>query len=529
MSHLLRRYVAPILRLVIALVILSLPILLAALASQVKGETPSPTPAPAPPTTGAVEPAAPHLLVALRGTGLRERAGGRGAVVARLLPSAPAALVEKRLDAWLVEAETPQGVVRGFAEAGSFLLLDDPAVSLDDLLGQARLTAQHGDRPVLAAALLYEVLRRDGARLEAYRLLGGVGEELAKRSRPGEGGRAPVSVELAARWGVRLVPLPNGSGYRYDGEAWRRLIAQNPPAELAEEARLRLLSQCGPSVDVASSDDATLRARERDLGEYLASFPTSPRRTGFLLERARILAALAERHVRAGRIEESQPLREGATEAAAEVVSSASEPARRRAADRLLTRLSKSFPKRPVSERPAVSSAGLTAAFVVRSGQTYLEVVRRDGKPAIQPYAVQGPDPSSLTFDPTGQRLVWDEVPALGRRRTRLLDLATARLTEPAAPMEAELLTLPSSAPGAPASAPPTLSDRYTTFLGFSPDGTRLLVVAEAFTSDGGRLPRRHVLCDATGGRPPVLVERPFSAPGTVDWPRLVAAERTSG
>ena len=64
-------------------------------------------------------------------------------------------------------------------------------------------------------------------------------------------------------------------------------------------------------------------------------------------------------------------------------------------------------------------------------------------------------------------------------------------------------------------------ADRYTTSLGFSPDGRLLLVVTEGFTADGARIPKRHVLCDVEGARRPVLVDRPFSAPGVVDWQRL--------
>ncbi|HEV8267621.1 MAG TPA: hypothetical protein VGR00_05285, partial [Thermoanaerobaculia bacterium] len=61
----------------------------------------------------------------------------------------------------------------------------------------------------------------------------------------------------------------------------------------------------------------------------------------------------------------------------------------------------------------------------------------------------------------------------------------------------------------------------YTTFLGFSPDGHSLLVVTEGFTADGVRIPRRHVVCDVEGSRPPLVVDRPFSAPGVIDWERV--------
>ena len=143
---------------------------------------------------------------------------------------------------------------------------------------------------------------------------------------------------------------------------------------------------------------------------------------------------------------------------------------------------------------------------------------------AIQPYPVVGPDAASLAFDSTGRRLVWDEAPVSGRRRTRLLDLARARVFDPAAAAEPEVL----AAAGAPPDA--GTADRYTTSLGFSPDGRLLLVVTEGFTADGTRIPKRHVLCDVEGGRRPILVDRPFSAPGVVDWNRLAQmGERLSG
>ena len=171
--------------------------------------------------------------------------------------------------------------------------------------------------------------------------------------------------------------------------------------------------------------------------------------------------------------------------------------------------------------------AGLKASFMKRNGRSFLVVTRADGKDAIQPYTVAGADPASLAFDATGKKLVWDEAPTAGRRRTRLLDLVSSRVMEPAASAEPELL----SVGRAPASSAPLQGeDRYTTSLGFSPDGRLLLVVCEGFTPDGVRIPKRHVLCDTDGGRRPVLVDRPYSAPGVVDWNRLQQmTERLSG
>src|SRR6185436_18140345 len=102
------------------------------------------------------------------------------------------------------------GKVRGWAEASGFLVLDDPAETIDSLLSRATLTANQGDRKVLTISLLSEVLRRDPARVEVWSLLGKSAEELAASSRPQENGRAPLSVSLAASWNVRLVESPKG-------------------------------------------------------------------------------------------------------------------------------------------------------------------------------------------------------------------------------------------------------------------------------------------------------------------------------
>ena len=162
---------------------------------------------------------------------------------------------------------------------------------------------------------------------------------------------------------------------------------------------------------------------------------------------------------------------------------------------------------------------------MAKGGATLLVVVRPDGKYAIQPYAVPGADPASLAFDAAGRKLVWDEAPVSGRRRTRVLDLGRARVFDPAAAAEPEILVSSGAVSQDAAGA-----DRYTTSLGFSPDGRLLLVVCEGFTADGTRIPKRHVLCDVEGGGRPVFVDRPFSAPGVVDWSRLEKmTDRLSG
>jgi hypothetical protein len=287
-------------------------------------------------------------------------------------------------------------------------------------VGNARLLLEANDRPVLAAAYLHEVTRRDASHVEAWELLGRAGELLARSARPGEDGRPPASAVLAQVWGVTLVPKGDGIGYQYDGAAYRRVIALAPPAEAAERARLRLLSACGPVVDPQPPGDvAAASRRERDLAEFLASFPASSRRVPFLLERARLLSWLAEGAARRGDAESFAGYRDGAIEAASEVTATTPDAARRRAAHEV-------------------------AAAQGRFGQA-------------------------------------------GRRG-------------------------------------------FSTSLGFSPDGRLLLVVCEGFTPDGVRIPKRHVLCDTDGAHRPVLVDRPYAAPGVVDWNRLQQmTERLSG
>ena len=508
-----RRYVAPILRLLAFLGLLASPLLLAALAH---GEEPE-----------------GKDLVALRSVVVGETPTDRLGRGGRVAASAPATLLERNGSRILVTAPAwgTSAAARGWAESSAFFVLDDPREPIERLVENARLLLDANDRPVLAAAYLHEVTRRDPARAEGWELLGRAGELLAQSARPGEGAPPPASIVLAQTWGVTVVLKGDGGGYRYDGAAYRRLIALAPPAEVAERARLRLLQACGPVVDPQNPVDPVAAARrERDLAEYLSSFPASARRVPFLLERARLLSWLAEGAARRGDVEAFAGFRDGAIEADSEVTATTPDLARRRAADRLVARLTKSLPRKVVSDKPVVSASGLSARFVSKGGATLLLVTRPDGKDAIQPYPVVGADPASLAFDATGRKIVWDEAPTAGRRRTRLLDLVRARVVEPAASAEPEILSAASAPAASPPNGPLQGEDRYTTSLGFSPDGRLLLVVCEGFTPEGVRIPKRHVLCDTEGDRRPVLVDRPYSAPGVVDWNRLQQmTERLSG
>jgi hypothetical protein len=490
-----RRYVSPVLRLLLALFILAVPLLLAALAQAAETE--------------------PRALVTLRKVPLAARPKERFPSGPALAASSPATRLEAR-DGWLlVVAEEDGNKKTGWAEASAFLVLDDPAVAIEELLSRGSLFLAQGDRPALAIALASEAVRRDAARVDAWRLLGAAAEQLAASCRATADGSAPACVRSAARWGVALVQAGRPQGaFRYDGAAYRRLLALAPPPEVAEPAHVALLA-CGPTVDPDGAEEAALERRAADVGEYLAAFPASRKRVPYLLERARLLAALAQARGRRGDGAAAQAARDGAIESASEVAATADETRARRAADRLLLRMTRSFPKAPSPATGVVSPRGLTASFVERAGRTFLEVKRADGRPAIQPYPVNVPDPSTLVFDASGARLAWDEVPRLGRRTTRLLDLALARVTSPAAAAEGEVVRIG----GGEAES---RSDRYTSLVSFSPDGASLLVVTEGFSADGVRIPRRHVLCDAAGQRPPRVVSRPFASPGAVDWERLL-------
>lgn len=494
-----RRVVGPILRIVLFLLILSAPFVLAAVAQ--------------------AEPAGDgHALVTLGTVSLAENPDRPSRAAATVGPSRPATLLDARGTKFLVQVTTTAGPKQGWADAASFLVLDDPATPIETLLDRARLVSAQGDRPVLAAAVLSEVVRRDAARVEAWRLLGAVGERLASTSRPDADGQDPVSVALASTWGLKLVRTPDGIRYRYDGAAYRRLVALSPSPEAAEEARLRLLRRCGPVVDVRRVTDVpAAESRERDLGEFLASFPNSTERLALLVERARLVSALAEIKAREGDEEGAATRRDAALAAASEILSLAPRAAERREADRMVARLTRSFPRKLASDRVVVSGAGVRARFVVRGGGTLLEVVATDGKALVQPHPVLRPDPATLVFDATGRKLAWDEAPEPGRRRTRVLHLDEARLVEPAGLWQPEVMT--------PTGAAVALGDRYTSLLGFSPDGTRVLLETEGFTADGIRVPKRFLLCDSNGRSQPVVVERPFAGPGRVDWGRISGVE----
>jgi len=512
----LRRYVAPILRLLAFLGLLASPLLLAAIA-RAQGAA----------AAEGVAPQGTHL-VALRSVVLSDRPDDRVARGGRVAASAPAALVERSGGKVLVTSPGWGGGVgvKGWADASAFFVLDDAQTRTEDLVRNARLLLDARDRPVLASAYLAEAVRREPANAAAWELLGQAGELLARGALPTENGRPPSSVLVAGLWGVGVVPSGDGKTFRYDGEAYRRAIALAPAVDLAERVRVRLLTACGALPDAGGAfDPKAASRREKDIGEFLASFPTSARRTSLQLERARILTSLAESAIRAGDAGSFPAYRDAAIESASEVSATAPDASRRRQADRIVARLTKSLPKKFVSDRAVVAPGGFRAQFVARGGVTLLVVTRPDGRDVIQPFPVVGADAASLAFDSTGRRLVWDEAPVSGRRRTRLLDLARARVFDPAAEAEPEVLAAGGASAGETAGA-----DRYTTSLGFSPDGRLLLVVCEGFTSDGIRIPKRHVLCDVEGGRRPVLVERPFSAPGVVDWARLAqTSEHLSG
>jgi len=486
-----RRLIAPVLRLLLAIFILLLPLLLAAVAQ-------------------ATETDSRPRLVSVRAVAVTEGPSTRSRVTGRLAASRPAAELERRGGSVRIEA----GPLRGWAESDAFLVLDDASTSIDALVDRARLVLSQGNRPVLAAALLSEVVRRDPSRVDAWVLYGNAGEEVARACAvPG-----PCAAAAAAlAWGVR-VDADAGSA-RYDGAAYRRALALPADPNVAEEAATRLLTRCGPTLAAALTDRRLAEERERSLADFTASFPGASSRLTLLLERARLLSFLAEADLAAGDRDAASRRRDAAIEVASEVASASEEPRRRRSADRLVARLTKSFPRRTDSAAPLVSPSGLSARIAVRGGDVVLFVERRDGRSAIQPHPVPGIDPLSLSFDPAGARLAWDEVPARGLRRTRVLDLSTARLAEPAALALPEVLV--------PAGSAPSDLDRYTSFVGFSPDGRLVLVSVEGFLGESGRIPRRYFVCDADGRGAPRQVVRPLRGDGRIDWEALLS--RTDG
>ena len=179
------------------------------------------------------------------------------------------------------------------------------------------------------------------------------------------------------------------------------------------------------------------------------------------------------------------------------------------------------------SEKPVVSAGGLRAQFVSKGGATLL-VVTRPGRQGRHPAVSRSWAPT-----PRASRSTPRAGSSCGTRRLRRAAAGRGSSTsgarasfDPAAAAEPEILVSAGGCHRADAGR----ADRYTTSLGFSPDGRLLLVVCEGFTADGTRIPKRHVLCDVEGGRRPVLVDRPFSAPGVVDWTRLAqVSDRLSG
>jgi len=121
-----RRYVAPILRLLAFLGLLASPLLLAAIA-RAEG----------------VEAAALKgtRLVALRSVVLADRPDDRIARSGRVAASAPATLLERVGGKMLVTSPGWGGsvAVRGWADASAFFVLDDPGTKAEDLVRNARL------------------------------------------------------------------------------------------------------------------------------------------------------------------------------------------------------------------------------------------------------------------------------------------------------------------------------------------------------------------------------------------------------
>ncbi len=210
-----RRYVAPILRLLAFLGLLASPLLLAAIAR-------------------AEEPEGKDL-VALRSVVLGETPGGR--LRARRARRGQ----RSRPGSWSATAAASSSRRRPGARFPRRAAGPTPrrssssttrAEPIDRLVGNARLLLEANDRPVLAAAYLHEVTRRDASRVEAWELLGRAGELLAASARPGEG-RARARLGRP-RAGLGRDARPEGRRRAGTGTTARptaALIALAPPAE----------------------------------------------------------------------------------------------------------------------------------------------------------------------------------------------------------------------------------------------------------------------------------------------------------
>ena len=502
-----RRYVAPILRVGLFILILMAPLLLAAIAQR-----------------GGARRALGGLPPGPRPGGETERplAGG-----ARLPASAPATVIEARDGKLLVEAVISGRPVRGWAEAGAFVVLDGPEQNVAALVASAKLLLAANDRPVLTAAYLREAVLRDASNAEAWVLLGRTGERIAASARIGDDGRPSSSAALAGLWGVGLIPGPDGRSFRYDGEAYRRAIALGPPPELAEEARVRLLVACGPAIDAKAPP--TCRPPSSANGTSASTSPRFPPRLAVSVPDRAVAAPRPPcgRPREAGPAEATQAARDAALEAASEASVVAPDVAKKRSADRLIARLTKSFPRKLESDKPVGSPAGYRAAIVVRGGKTLLTVTKPNGREAIQPLPVRGADPATLAFDATGVRLAWDESPEPGRRRTRVSRPYAGRRRRARRPRRA-------GAPGrvgrprrpGPIPPPPTATHLPRLLAG------RAVPPRRPRGLHGGRLPDPAPARSLRRGREGEAGarERPFSAPGVVDWARVtMQAAKLSG
>ena len=360
--------------------------------------------------------------------------------------------------------------------------------------------------PSSRAAYLGEAVRREPANAEAWELLGHAGELLAQGARPAArtAARRPRSSSPASG-ASQVVPAGDGRSFRYDGEAYRRAIALAPPADLAERVRLRLLTACGSITDGRGAfDPKAASRREKDLGEFLASFPASTA-PDVAPARARAPPDVARRERRAhGR-------RRGR-----------SRPARRRHRVRLRGVRDRDRPCAPARGGPArrppheVASEARRVREARRLGGRPARAVRLEGRrdaPRRDAARRQGRDPAvpGRRRRPREPRVRRHGPEARVGRGARLGPPQDAR---PRPRPRARLRPGRSRRAGDPrlgrALAPrtpatPTATRRPS---GFSPDGRLLLVVCEGFTADGHADPEAPRPL-RRGGRPAARPRRP--------------------
>ena len=396
--------------------------------------------------------------MSLRGLVLAERPNDRWPAGARLPASAPATLLEARDGKLLVEAVISgrPGHAAGPTRAPSSSSTGR-SQSVAALVASAHLLLAANDRPVLTAAYLREAVaarpverRGVGPPRPGRRAARGVGPaRRGREARPRRRARGASGASGSSRDRTAGATDTTATAYR---RAHRPRALR---ADLAEEARLRLLIACGPvGGPEAPGRPAGRRTAREGPGRVPRVVPrlAAPRRRSCSSARASCRRSRRAPPSRATP-RPRRPPRRARIEAASEVSATTPDAARSGAADRLVARLTKSFPRTVESEKPVVSAAGRARHVRREGGKTLLDVTRPDGRDAIQPYPVRGADPATLAFDADRQRSSrGTRRPSRAAAGRALLDLSRAASSSP--PRSPSRSSSPSPAPRGPGADP---------------------------------------------------------------------------